>query len=112
MIQGFAFLQYKRSLGFLILAAALLAILVGLLILGGLVTRFATVVVALGAGASMFSKLPVPRIGLFETRMTAALGVLIAAAIFSLGPGAFSVDSRLFGRREVTIPQNPHDAGT
>jgi len=29
-------------------------------------------------------------------------------AIIILGPGAFSVDSRLFGRREVIIPSPPH----
>lgn len=30
--------------------------------------------------------------------------VVLAAAIALLGPGAFSIDSRLFGRREIQIP--------
>ncbi len=31
--------------------------------------------------------------------------VLISAAIVLLGPGAFSLDARIFGRREIIIPQ-------
>jgi guanyl-specific ribonuclease Sa len=30
--------------------------------------------------------------------------VLIAASIAMLGPGAYSVDGYLFGRREIVIP--------
>jgi len=29
----------------------------------------------------------------------------MAAAVVLLGPGALSLDARLFGRREVTIPE-------
>ncbi|HEX3543577.1 MAG TPA: hypothetical protein VHT31_03545 [Candidatus Acidoferrum sp.] len=30
--------------------------------------------------------------------------IVMAAAIALLGPGAFSLDARLFGRREILIP--------
>lgn len=30
--------------------------------------------------------------------------VIMAASVVLLGPGAFSIDSRLFGRREIIIP--------
>jgi hypothetical protein len=31
----------------------------------------------------------------------------IAVAVIFLGPGALSLDARLFGRREIIIPNNP-----
>jgi hypothetical protein len=39
-----------------------------------------------------------------EARSTAALATVIAAALVCLGPGAFSLDGRLYGRREIVIP--------
>jgi hypothetical protein len=32
--------------------------------------------------------------------------IVMAATVLLLGPGAFSLDSRLFGRREIVIPQD------
>jgi hypothetical protein len=37
---------------------------------------------------------------------TAAVGLATAAAVGLLGPGAFSIDARLLGRREIFIPAN------
>jgi hypothetical protein len=34
--------------------------------------------------------------------------LMMAAAIVFLGPGAFSLDARLFGRREIIIPPRSH----
>jgi hypothetical protein len=36
--------------------------------------------------------------------LASSLAVIAAAAVFLLGPGAHSVDARLFGRREISIP--------
>jgi hypothetical protein len=36
--------------------------------------------------------------------MTTALSAVIALAVICLGPGALSLDARLFGRREIIIP--------
>jgi uncharacterized membrane protein YphA (DoxX/SURF4 family) len=41
---------------------------------------------------------------LFDTNLESALAACIACALVCLGPGAFSVDARLFGRREIEIP--------
>jgi uncharacterized membrane protein YphA (DoxX/SURF4 family) len=40
-------------------------------------------------------------------RMVSFFQVIVACAIALLGPGAFSVDSYLFGRREIVIPSEP-----
>jgi uncharacterized membrane protein YphA (DoxX/SURF4 family) len=39
----------------------------------------------------------------------AALGLLaiMAVTVALLGPGAYSVDARLFGRREIVVPRSP-----
>ena len=45
---------------------------------------------------------------IFLNEMHAALSAIIAAvAVFLLGPGALSLDARLFGRREISIPPDP-----
>jgi hypothetical protein len=40
----------------------------------------------------------------FDTKLETALAACIASALVCLGPGAFSIDARLFGRREIDIP--------
>jgi uncharacterized membrane protein YphA (DoxX/SURF4 family) len=32
--------------------------------------------------------------------------IVMAAAVLLIGPGAFSLDARVFGRREIVIPPN------
>jgi len=109
IVQGTAYFRDNRDLGLLILVVAGLMIAVGALLLTGCLTRFAAVAAAAISVVSMFSWLPDPRVGMFETGMTAALAIVIAAAVICLGAGAFSVDARLFGRREVIIPRNVHE---
>jgi len=90
---------------------ALLTIVSGALLLAGYLTRLAALV-AIGAGLStMWALLPAPNVALFDTRTAAALAATIAAAVICIGPGAFSLDARLFGRREIIIPKTPGNTG-
>jgi hypothetical protein len=41
----------------------------------------------------------------FQGSPTDALVLVMATAIVLLGPGGFSVDARLFGRREIVVPR-------
>jgi hypothetical protein len=50
---------------------------------------------------------PQPEVNLFDAALPAILMTIVAAAVAFLGPGAFSVDARLFGRREIIIPHTP-----
>lgn len=106
IIQGITFYEDEQPLKLLILTMAAVTVLVGVLLCIGLLTRFATAVAALGTIGSIFSRFPAPKSALFETRSNAVLALAIAAAVAAVGPGAFSCDARLFGRREVFIPKN------
>ena len=85
-------------------AVGLLLVLSGL----GLIAGFFTPVASLLAGAcvlgSAFSWLPGPPIASQGLTLLTLLMVVMAAAIALLGPGAFSLDGVLFGRREIVIP--------
>lgn len=86
-------------------AVAVFLLLVGGLLLIGSLSRWAAVIAATTSLLSVFSWFPGPRVGLFETPITTMMAAVIATALVCLGPGAFSVDARLFGRREVIIPK-------
>jgi uncharacterized membrane protein YphA (DoxX/SURF4 family) len=102
--QGIAYIGDQHDRGALIAVAAALMIGFGALLLIGSLTRFAAVAGGIASAASLFSWFPTPRIGIFQTDITAVLAIVIVAALMCLGSGAFSVDARLFGRREVIIP--------
>jgi uncharacterized membrane protein YphA (DoxX/SURF4 family) len=89
------------------LILAVIVAVLGALLLVGCLTRFLAVVAALLCLASMFAWFPGPRVGIFESHTTDAFAIVTAMALACLGAGAFSVDARLFGRREVIIPKNP-----
>jgi uncharacterized membrane protein YphA (DoxX/SURF4 family) len=79
-------------------ASILLASGVGLII--GFMTPVASSLVGLCVLGILFTWIPAPPL----TSMVAILTVITALAIALLGPGAFSVDGHLFGRREIVIP--------
>jgi len=90
------------------MVVALLTAASGAFLVAGYLSRLAAIVAA-GAGIStMCSWLAAPNVAFFDTKTTAALATVIAAAVVCLGPGAFSLDARLFGRQEIIIPRTPH----
>jgi uncharacterized membrane protein YphA (DoxX/SURF4 family) len=85
-------------------AMGLAAILAASLLLIGFLTPFAAgamVLAALGIGLSM---LPACTPTLFDSNVSAAFALTILVAIAALGPGALSIDARVFGRREIIFP--------
>jgi uncharacterized membrane protein YphA (DoxX/SURF4 family) len=82
------------------------AILVaGSLMTAGLVTPVAAFAAAVGAAANQLSFLSICATNPFTSESSFVLSSAILIAVILLGPGAFSFDARLFGRREIIIPR-------
>jgi uncharacterized membrane protein YphA (DoxX/SURF4 family) len=74
-----------------------------------LVFGFLTPAAGALAGAALISiplSLPSTTSNLVVDRMGAGLLAVVAVAIVLIGPGALSVDARLFGRREISFPHH------
>ena len=103
-VQSAAYLVDWHGLGLVTLVVSVVTIASGALLLIGYMTPFAGVVAGLFCVGSALSWFPAPNLELFEAKLTAALAAVIVVALVCLGPGAFSMDARLFGRREIIIP--------
>jgi uncharacterized membrane protein YphA (DoxX/SURF4 family) len=102
--QGFSVVSASDPAGFATWTIAALAAVVGLALLVGLMTPLAGTAGAIGylvAGCSTFLAGGSDGQGLGFTALDLAV---MSIALVLLGPGAFSVDARLFGRREIIIP--------
>jgi uncharacterized membrane protein YphA (DoxX/SURF4 family) len=84
---------------------ALAGILVvdGLALVSGSLTPAAAALGATVVGACLLA--PVPPIDGFASAPGSALVIVMTLAIGLIGPGAYSVDARLFGRREIELPR-------
>jgi uncharacterized membrane protein YphA (DoxX/SURF4 family) len=77
----------------------------------GLLIGFLTPVFSLLAGLECLgiacSWFPLQLMSPFESKLALAPVIAISLAIALLGPGAFSLDARLFGWKEIVIPPAP-----
>ena len=102
LAQGIVTFTGNASLGARL--GGLLATVIGLALLIGFLTPFAGLLAALGNVCLVLSWLPLPISNLLDSWFATVFVVIMAVAIVFLGPGAFSLDARLFGRREIVIP--------
>jgi DNA-binding NarL/FixJ family response regulator/uncharacterized membrane protein YphA (DoxX/SURF4 family) len=85
---------------------ALLAFVVGLALIVGFMTPIASVLLSAG-GLLLIVDSGVPgHLLLFESGMARLEFIVMSAALISLGPGALSLDARLYGRREIEVNGN------
>lgn len=103
ILQGIAYFNTPEK-GLLVWTITVSTFALGILLLGGLMTPFAALIVALGGLALSLSVIPVPSRDLLSGNLSAINLIVLALALAALGPGAFSLDSRMFGRREIAIP--------
>jgi uncharacterized membrane protein YphA (DoxX/SURF4 family) len=78
----------------------------GAFLLAGLMTPLVAVLVAAGGIGLALSWIPLPGQDLFDSYPEIVNLIVLSIAIALLGPGAFSLDARMFGRREITIPSS------
>jgi hypothetical protein len=83
------------ALGWIVVGAGLIS---AACLLMGLMTPLFAVVITIGGAALALS-------GLFQTSIET---IVLAVAVSLLGPGAFSLDARMFGRREILLPSTHH----
>ena len=87
-------------------ALCMLAIASGASLVFGFLTRIAAVILAILAASVNCFSLITPAIDSTQRHLFGFNLVVIAVAIALLGPGAFSFDAVLFGRRNVIIPRS------
>jgi uncharacterized membrane protein YphA (DoxX/SURF4 family) len=88
------------------LVVALVAFVTGLALIIGLMTPIASVLLSAG-GLLLTVGSSVPgHLLLFESGMARLEFTVMSAALISLGPGALSLDARLYGRREIEVNGN------
>jgi putative oxidoreductase len=78
--------------------------LTGVSLLLGFLTPMASALAMLCSCAAFLQWIPVDALSSPQVKPAAALLAFMALSLALLGPGAFSIDSRLFGRREIVIP--------
>lgn len=104
MLQGAVCLAKSGNSPGIVRIIGVVALVSGFLLILGLRTRFVGFVIGLEIAALWRLPLSLPIENLFHPSLTALLAETISTATVLLGPGAFSLDARLFGRREITIP--------
>jgi uncharacterized membrane protein YphA (DoxX/SURF4 family) len=90
-----------------IVTVILLMVLTALLIVIGYRTRITAIAGMAAMVAGMMSCTGEPVFEKLDIWTMEVFAIAIAAAIACVGPGVFSLDSRLFGRREIVIPKSP-----
>jgi uncharacterized membrane protein YphA (DoxX/SURF4 family) len=83
----------------------LVGIVVGAALLTGFLTPIAGAVASLGNLAAAVSWLLTSSENTYDKAIADFYLFVISVAITLLGPGAFSLDARFFGRREIIIPE-------
>jgi uncharacterized membrane protein YphA (DoxX/SURF4 family) len=77
----------------------------GASVLIGFLLPVAGVLLALATIGATVSWFPAPAVNLFDQKLLVLLIITVDVAMMLMGPGSLSVDARLFGPREIIIPE-------
>ena len=104
LIAHSSFLLQMQDLRIVAVATGLLAFLSGMALLAGFLTPIASIVALIIVAGTGLSWFPAFNGGVIAGNHLSLDVAVMAAAVVLLGPGAFSVDALLFGRRKIIIP--------
>ena len=104
--QGAVYLIHTSEPSALAWIAGVLAVAAGAALVAGFLTPVSGAVTGLTTFFIVATWTP-PDASVFLDRLTALFLVVNATALALHGPGALSVDARLFGRREIIVPDDP-----
>ena len=104
MSKGLSFFSFN-SFGHATWVAGPIALLVGAALFIGFLTPIASAVAVIGNSALSASLFFGSAANTQDESLTYLELVVMSIALVLLGPGAFSLDARLFGRREIIIPE-------
>ncbi len=100
VVIGLTLLAHGISSGFSLQSS--IQVLSGVMLSLGFITPLA-------AAAAVIQTMWIMPAGPFDGRISLVFGIAILLAIVLQGPGAYSLDARIFGRREIIIPRiTPH----
>jgi hypothetical protein len=105
LIEGWYYLaEHLASVAIRLLGV--IAVSVGGMLLVGFLTPFATAASLLGVVGVAASWLPACSPNLLDSKPPFLFAFTMMLAILGSGPGRFSLDARLYGRREIIIPSD------
>jgi uncharacterized membrane protein YphA (DoxX/SURF4 family) len=106
LLQGRFYLEESNATAATLLVG-LSAVASGGMLVFGFLTPIVGTIASLGVVGVLVSILPTCTLNLFDSKPALVFALTMLVSLIALGPGRFSVDARLFGRREIIIPPPP-----
>lgn len=105
VLQGCAFVPWHESAPSWLWSVAIVMCLGGGALILGALTALTGLTIGLVEVGTVCSLLPSANPTLLHSKTALFLVIAMTIAVILIGPGAFSIDARLFGLREIKIPR-------